>query len=440
MLCYNAITHCSIYYFKGDVRMDEKSFREELSKQEYWDITFDKMTDRPGVSDEDMSNLWAIKEAYRYDIINKLMSGEYEWELPRRVEIAKSGSSNKRVVYVYSLKERYILGVLYRAISNYFSDRIGFSCFSYKRGVGTCHAMQYIKDNMTEEFMYGLKVDIHAYFNSVNKDRVVSIINELFTGGFKVTMEKLLLTDKVIWRGKEFEEYKALIPGCALGSFLANYCLIECDKFFEEQVQLGNCIYARYSDDIIILAKSKEALNEYSELINEHIKLYGLEINPEKYTWFEPGDSVEYLGLKLFGNGQIDISDHAKQKIKKQIHRWCKKGRVEIERDNKPFDEVARKIIKRLNNKNFKCFINHDTSFGWCAYAFNKITTEQSLREIDIYTRDSLRALKTGRHNKNNRWALSDKQLEDLGWVSIVDLYRLYKRNFDYYCEVIELL
>lgn len=409
---------------------------EVLLDNRYWDDTYDKMISKQGFKKEDKEELLKLKEFNKKNIVEELLDGTYKWSIPRRVEIAKSGTRKKRVVYIYETKDRYILGVIYRALSSYYSDRFADNCFSYKQSVSTQSAIQYIKNRRTQEFRNGVKIDIHAYFNSVNREKVISMINELFSGGFKKTIEKLMINDEVYWDGNLISEWKALIPGCALGSFFANYCLRECDEYFNSI----DCVYARYSDDIIILDKSKERLEEHLEKLLGFLEEYGLTMNPDKYTWFGPGDSVNFLGLKIDDNNVIDIADHSKMKIKKQIHRWCRKGRMEIERDYKDFDVVAKRVIRRINIKNFKCFINHDTTFGWCAYAFGKITTKQSLREIDNYTKDTLRAMKTGKHNKANYKAISDEEFKELGWVSLVDLYELYREDYDYYCEIIELL
>ena len=72
-------------------------------------------------------------------------------------------------------------------------------------------------------------------------------------------------------------------------------------------------------------------------------------------------------------------------------------------------------------------------------YAFPKITTIQSLIEIDNYTKDTIRALKTGKHNKANFKAISDEEFKELGLLSLVELYYLYKNDYDYFMEVIEL-
>ena len=370
--------------------------------------------------------------------MDSLLEGTYHWSVPEKVAIAKDGTTKKRIVYIYNTQERFILGVLYRAISYYYSDLISPLCFSYRKEISTNDAIKYIKDVKTSEPYYGVKIDIHAYFNSVSRERVIEMIDTLFSfqPGLKTCIERLMLNDTVSWKGKIIKEWKSLIPGCAFGSFFANYCLRDCDLYFEENKK----IYARYSDDIIVLEHSQEELLKDLEVIKGYIAMYGLEINPKKYTWFEPGDDVEYLGLKLRGDNKIDISDHAKQKIKRQIHRWCRKGRMEIERDHKSFESVARKIIRKFNNKNMFCIINNETSFGWCHYAFRYINTVESLREIDYYMRDTLRAMKTGKHNKANVYAMDDDEFRKLGWVSLVDMYYLYKQDFDYYMEVVELM
>lgn len=410
--------------------------REELLNDLYWQETYDKMMLKSYMKKEEEKILYECFYVYKRDIVDSLLNGTYEWSTPQKVAIAKAGTKKKRIVYIYSIKDRYILGVLYRAVSAYYSDLISPFCFSYKKAVSTNDAIKYIKDIKGSDTYYGVKVDIHAYFNSVSRDRVIDMIDTLFKDGFNQSMKKLMLNDTVEYKGKYIQEWKSLIPGCALGSFFANYCLRDCDIYFEKH----NKIYARYSDDIIILEESREELLKSLDFVKSIILEYGLDINPEKYTWFEPGDSVEYLGLKLKGNGQIDISDHAKKKIKRQIHRWCRKGRMEIERDGKSFNKVAKQVIRKFNNKNMFCIIENETTFGWCHYAFRYITTVESLREIDYYMRDTLRVMKTGRHNSANVNAIDDDEFKELGWVSLVDMYYLYKKDFDYYMEIVELM
>ena len=164
----------------------------------------------------------------------------------------------------------FLFSVLYRALCVYYNSIISNRCFSYRKGTNTSNAIKYIIDNRTDKHKYGVKVDIHAYFNSVNKEKVTAIINELFNGGFKTTIESLMLDETVMYKGNEIQEWKSLIPGCALSSFFANIALNSLDNYFDEH----NIIYARYSDDIIVIDESNEKLQESLNVILNYLDEY----------------------------------------------------------------------------------------------------------------------------------------------------------------------
>lgn len=410
---------------------------EMLYDSSYWNSTFAKLINKNTISDKEKEELSAYYNVGRENLISDLINGDYKWSIPKKVELRKSGTTKKRVVYIYNIKDRLVLGMLYQVFSEYFKELVSDSCYSYKKGFNTLKPVNIIRKQNFGNIRYGVKVDIHAYFNNINNTRLYEMLSELFPDicGIKYSLERLLCTNICEYRGKIISEYKGVIPGTPLASFFANYCLRECDFYFDNK----DCIYARYSDDIIVLEDNKEELDKDIEKIKEYLTKYGLELNDKKYEYFEPGDVITFLGLKIEANGTIDISDHSKQKIKKQIHRWCRKGRISIERDNQQFKNVATKINSRLNNKNFKCYIRNEGTFGWCHYAFRYINTDKTLKEIDAYTKDTLRAMKTGKHNKANFKAITEEEFKEINWVSLVQLFHLYKKDFDYYCEVIDL-
>lgn len=377
------------------------------------------------------------------------------------------------------MQDRFVLGVLYRVFSYCYNDELSAACFSYRKDIGTIDALHYIKEqrDKTNESAQdnrgdyiGLKLDIHAYFNSVSREKLHQIIDELFEKqqnikeiegivvtdraiklqGIKTSIESMLFNDTVNYNGQLIQEYKSLVPGSPFGSFLANWVLRELDLCFIHET------YARYSDDIIIIENSKDKIDKDIEIILKCIGNIGLTINPEKYKWFSCNDDIEFLGLKLCSNGDIDISDHAKHKIKKQIHRWTSKGRVEIEKqikekradasklvkkdiESKEFRRVAIKILRRINNKNFFCAVGSSNQFGWGLYSYPKITTTKTLHELDMYTKECIRSMKTGKHNRSNINAVSDDELKSMGYLSLVQMFNLYRADRDYFDEVLEI-
>ena len=409
--------------------------KEELLQDINWEETYNKLMNKAYISKEDKEEVTKLNMLYKEQIVEQLISGEYEWSIPEKIEIAKQGSKKKRIVYKYNIVDRYILGVLYRAISRVYNNQFSNLCFSYKKGQSTSSAIWAIKENKLSNEI-GVKVDIHSYFNSVSRERVTELIDEWFPGGLNKSIKKLMLDDKVYFHGQLINEWKSLIPGCALGSFFANACLKEVDEHFEKL----NITYARYSDDIILFDKTEEDVQKHLDYIIKSIGEYGLTMNPDKYTFFKENEAVEYLGLRIREDGKIDIANHAKQKIKKQIHRWCRKERVEIEKGNTTFEKAARGILRRFNYKNMICSLTGDNTFGWCGYSFKYITTTDSLKELDLYVKDCIRALKTGKHNKANYKAVSEEEFNSLGFTSLVTMYHTYKYDRDYYYELIDLL
>ena len=377
------------------------------------------------------------------------------------------------------MQDRFVLGVLYRVFSYCYNDELSAACFSYRKDIGTIDALHYIKEQRDKtseitqdkpEDYIGLKLDIHAYFNSVNREKLHKDVDELFDRqqsinsmgsevntdrdikllGIKISIESMLFNDTVNYNGQLIQEYKSLVPGSPFGSFLANWVLRELDLCFIDKT------YARYSDDIIIIENSKDKVDKDLEIILKYIGDIGLTINPEKYQWFNCNDDIEFLGLKLCSNGDIDISDHAKHKIKKQIHRWTSKGRVEIEKqtkennkntsrldkkdiESKEFRRVAIKILRRINNKNFFCAVGSSNQFGWGLYSYPKITTTKTLYELDMYTKECIRSMKTGKHNRSNINAVSDDELKSMGYLSLVQMFNLYRTDRDYFNEVLEI-
>lgn len=416
------------------------SLIEELSKQEHWDETMDRMTKKSNLNNEQSMEVILLNSCgFKEQFIEHVISGTYAWSIPRKILLNKIGTTKKRTVYMYSIQDRYVLGVLYRVFSKQFNDTISSNCFSYKRGVKTLNAIDYLRSDTQLNKKHGVKLDIKAYFNSVNRECLNRILAEISLGdtGILKLLTDMFNSDIVTFEDKEIVEYKSLTPGSALASFLANYCLKDIDNYVVDTLGIT---YARYSDDILMFADTKEELQKGLDMVNAKLDQLGLLINDSKYVWFEPGAEVDFLGLKLKADGKIDISDNSAKKFKKKIRHSCIMGRHDIEYAHKDPYKVAKKIIGRYNYRVYKCFIQDASKFGWAYYAFRYINIIDTIKNIDYYMKDRLRQMITGHNNSANIRKVSDLQLAELGYVSMVDMYIRFKSDFDYYCDTVDLL
>lgn len=417
-----------------------------LHETSFWVDTFNHMRNKRNLKTTQLQELEYLQLGNFYDTaLTQIKNGEYIWSTPIKHLRNKTGTTKKRVVYIHSIQDRVLLGVLYRACSEYFKAYMSDSCFSYRKGVKTLNAIDYLIQDKCLFKKYGVKLDISSYFNSVAKDQLVKMIHELFDYESPMLLKlitDLMLTDKVLFNGEEIEEYKSLIPGCALSSFFANYCLKDLDHYIAEELGLT---YARYSDDIILFADTKEEIEHCLTIIQNKLNTLGLKINPNKYEWYEPHTPITFLGLKIYENENenkviIDISDNCLHKVKRRIRHAAKMARMTASKNHKDAYNEARKLLKQYNHRTYKCYIEDSSKYGWGYYAFRYINTIKSLRNIDQYLADRVRYVITGKNNKANLIKVSKEQLQALGYVPLVEMYNLFNVDFDVYCDQVYLM
>lgn len=404
-----------------------------IREQKYWNETFESFSKKQNLTDEEFIRLHKFIDS-KNKTIEDVINNNIKWDVPTKKYIKKS-NGKKRIVYMFPIEQRILMGVLYRALSDFFADKLAENCFSYKKNISTIIAINYLQNKNNYEKRYAVKLDITAYFNSVPYERLQYCISELFKGYEESAIYQLikqLYSINKCYEGKrEIEEYMSLIPGTAIASLFANFFLVDIDNHFKAS---DSITYARYSDDIILFSKTKEKLYEAIDYTINEIQKYGLDINRDKLTYFNPEEYIQFLGLKFKGEN-IDISDEAVKKMKARIKKSVKQQRKLMELNGKSYKSACKSVSQSFNGKVYKCFILDKSKYGWGYYAFRFINTDESLKMIDFYMRDRLRWLKTGKNNSANIKKTSDEELESYGYVSMTMMYHLFKIDFDVYCD-----
>ena len=152
---------------------------ELLESTELWLNARDTLANRSKLSYKDIDSINKFIMTDLYSFIKDIKTRKFKWSTPRKVAISKYGTSKKRVVYIFPLRERMLLGVLYRVLSEHFRYCLSENCFSYKKGVSTITAVQHIRNSRGDRPMYGVKLDISSYFNSVSKQRIDEMIDDI---------------------------------------------------------------------------------------------------------------------------------------------------------------------------------------------------------------------------------------------------------------------
>ena len=267
--------------------------------------------------------------------------------------------------------------------------------------------------------MYGYKVDIKNYFNSVDISILINNIKKDIKDQDLLNIIVSILTNKKVTIGNNvIEEDKGIMAGIPLSAFLANYFIKDIDKYFKEK----KVLYLRYSDDIILFANTKEDVVEYSKVLKELLLSYNLTVNPDKENYYEPHDTWEFLGFSYKDN-KIDLSENSLHKIKGKIRRSARSIRRWMLRKDVEETKAIKVMIRKFNIK-FYCSRNAELS--WKYWYFPVINTSETLKIVDEYLQQYLRYIHTGKHNKMNYKIVPYSKLKRLGYKSLVHEYYLF--------------
>lgn len=137
---------------------------------------------------------------------------------------------------------------------------------------------------------YCLKADIRHYFQEVNHDILIKIIEK------KVADKRvILLIEKILKNG--FAE-KGMPLGNLTSQFFANVYLNELDYFVKHQLKAR--YYIRYVDDFVVLHVSKKQLQIWKQEIHNLLKKLKLELHPEKSKIIPLSRGVDFVGFRNF--------------------------------------------------------------------------------------------------------------------------------------------
>lgn len=394
---------------------------EKLIDKSLWQEFLDSKLNNDYLSKFDKKDFSDFISNDKYlDICNKIIKCEYSFSIPKKHVISKNKSSKRRIVYSFNSDEMIIMKYISYLLYEY-DYLFASNLYSFRRHISVRHAVNKLSHISKIKRMYGYKLDISNYFNSVDISIFLEDLKENVTSDIYELYKSLYTDSRVYSRGKLISENKGAMAGVPLSSFSANFYIREIDHYFEK----NHIVYFRYADDIIFFCDSNEQREEYVNKLKSFLSEKKLTVNKEKETYIEPHDYFEFLGFS-FKNNKVDISLHSKRKIKAKVKRKARKlYRWKNKKGLTP--EKALVAMNRSLNKKFFAKSRNETS--WSYWYFPIINTSESLKEIDQYIQQEERYLFSGHHNKMNYKKCPYSSLKKYGYRSLVNEYYKFKNN-----------
>ena len=343
--------------------------------------------------------------------------------IPERKQINKMGTGKKRTIYCFSPEETRVLKLLAYLLYSY-DGRFAPNCYSFRRGIKASDAIFKLRKELRGRNMWAYKLDIHDYFNSIPIPKLLPILKELLADDepLYAFFERILTDGRALADGTVVHENRGVMAGTPTSPFLADVYLMAVDWHFAE----AGVIYARYSDDIILFAESREEVERYKAELLTFLKEYGLEVNPDKERIYSPDEPFEFLGFRCHGES-IDISTAVRKKMKGKIRRAAHSLYRWRSIKGKSAEQAMKALIRKFNAKLFEG--DDPESLSWSRWFFPVINRTEGLKEIDLYLQQYIRYLSTGRHTKAN-YRVRYEDLKALGYRSLVnEFYRVSSRG-----------
>ena len=115
----------------------------------------------------------------------------------------------------------------------------------------------------------------------------------------------------------------SLPVGFPTSPLITNTYLFEFDRSLQEYCSRRKITYARYSDDLILSADTKDALRGCKEAISELLVEHAgkaFQLSRRKTRWLHRGQKIDILGLSVLPSGRISVGRRQKSRMELLLH------------------------------------------------------------------------------------------------------------------------
>lgn len=364
---------CFIYLRKGKKKTDMELL-EEILNRENLNKAYKKVYQNKGASGVDGVTIEEIADYIRDNketITNKIRKRRYKPQPVRRVQIPKE-NGKKRNLGIPTVMDRIIQQAMIQVLSPIFEEQFSDNSYGFRPGRSCEQAIIKALEYLNDGYDWIVDIDLEKFFDTVNQDRLITIIGRTIKDGDVVSLIRKYLSAGVMENGIVKPTPKGTPQGGNLSPLLSNIMLNELDK----ELEARGLNFVRYADDCIILVKSEKAANRVLNSITKYIeKKLGLKVNAEKSKVTRP-TQTKYLGFSFWAT---------------KGGKWKPKPHI------KSYRKLKRKL-KKLTDRSWSISLNNRIKQinylvrGWVNY-FRIANMKSAITEIDEHLRTRIRVI-----------------------------------------------
>ncbi len=249
----------------------------------------------PGIDKMPVGALKSYFAEHGEEIKDQIRNKKYHPQPVRRVYIPKANGKMRPLgipVVVDRVIQQAVAQVLSRGYERYFSE------YSYGFRVNRdCHmAIEKALEYLNNGCEWVIDLDIEKYFDTVNHDKLISILRERINDAPTLHLVRSFLKAGVMEDGLVSPTEEGVPQGGPLSPVLSNVYLDKLDKELEGR---GLC-FARYADDCNIFVRSEKAADRVMASVTSWLeRKLRLKVSASKTKVVRPNDSA-FLGFTFW--------------------------------------------------------------------------------------------------------------------------------------------
>ena len=289
----------------------------------------------PGVDKMLVDEIDAYFETNRETIKKQILEKKYKPQPVKRVYIPKP-NGKKRPLGIPTVVDRVIQQAVAQELSRIYDETFSDNSFGFRPHRSAQNAMMRTLDYLNEGYEWVIDLDIEAYFDTVNHDKLISILRERVFDSATLHLIRKFLQAGIMEKGWVKSNTIGMPQGGPLSPILSNIYL---DKF-DKELEARGLHFVRYADDCNIFVKSEMAANRVMKSVTSWLerKLF-LKVSATKTKVVRPSDS-NFLGF-TYWKGTTKWKCKPNDKSKKRLYEKCRK------------ELIRKKCVAQTNAKTF---------------------------------------------------------------------------------------
>jgi RNA-directed DNA polymerase len=360
----------------------------------------------PGIDGMRVGELPGYLKQHWPRIREQLLSGTYEPQPVRRVEIPKP-DGGMRKLGIPTVLDRFIQQAVMQVLQGKWDRTFSEHSHGFRPGRSAHQAIAKAQQYVREGRRWVVDLDLEKFFDRVNHDRLMKSVALRIADKRMLRWIGALLKAGVMENGLVSPVDEGTPQGGPLSPLLSNLVLDELDRELERRGHR----FVRYADDCNVYVRSRTAgqrvMKSIAGFITRRLKL---KVNKSKSAVARPGER-KFLGFSIGGGRE------AKRRIAPKALARCKQKIRELTRRTRGIS------VKRMAEELAAYLRGWKSYFGFCE-------TPSVLRDLDQWIRRRLRSVIWKQKKRRSSWRMANSPTASatfpVAYFTSLGLPRLY--------------